>query len=186
MAKKVEPKNYKTAKIVLIVGASIIALLLVLTLLWFLTSYISFNKYVDVVKERGVDNWTDSSSYSQGFDKTKYQYFIGRPSWMSWSGNLVISMPVEPSSDGFSLFPDGVNAKVSGGKVVEYTADITVTSLQGTSLVTNTYYIKVDKYGNYVSCTNQDEERALEVYNTHRANIKNLVRRINSIWGFID
>ncbi|MCR5457130.1 MAG: hypothetical protein K6F14_03535 [Clostridiales bacterium] len=186
MASKAQQKTNNTAKIVLIVGLSIIAVLLVLTLVWMLTSYFTFNKYVDAIKERGAENWTDTASSSYGFDKTRYQYFIGRPSWLSWSGNLVISMPSESISEALALYPDGVNAKVSGGKVIEYTADITTTSIQGSSVRTIVYYIKVDKNGNYISTTNEDSERALEVYQAHSANIKNLVHKINSIWGFTD
>lgn len=186
MAKKVEKKNSNAAKIVLIVGASIVALLLVLTLVWLFTSYNSFNKYVDAIKERGVENWTDSASASYGFDRTRYQYFIGRPSWLSWSGNLSVSMPSDSFSDVNIMFPDGVTVKVSGGKAIEYTADVTVTSVQGTSVKTIVYYLKVDKYGNYLSTLNEDSEKALEVYQTHSANIKNLVHKINSIWGFTD
>ena len=186
MAAKAQQKTNNTAKIVLIVGISIIALLLVLTLVWWLTSYNTFNKYVDAIKARGAENWTDTASSSYGFDKTRYQYFIGRPAWLSWSGNLAISMPSEGGSDALSMFPDGVNVKVSGGKVIDYTADITTTSIQGSSVKTIVFYLKVDKNGNYISTTNEDSDRAYEVYQAHSANIKNLVHKINSIWGFTD
>ena len=186
MGSKAQQKTNNTAKIVLIVGITIIALLLVLTLVWWLTSYNSFNKYVDAIKARGAENWTDTSTASYGFDRTRYQFFIGRPSWLSWSGNLAISMPSDSISDATIMFPDGLNAKVSGGKVIEYTADITTTSVQGSSVKTIVYYIKVDKNGNYLSTTNEDSERAMEVYQAHSANIKNLVHKLNSIWGFTD
>jgi len=184
MAQKIETKKSNAGKIALIVCASVVALLVVLTVIWMFTSYVPSAKYVDAIKERGVESWKDTASSSFGFDSTRYQFYIGRPGWLSWSSHLAISMPSDVGADGFAISPDGVNAKVIGGKVVEYTADISVVTLQGMSLKSTLYYFKVDKSGNLID--NSLSEDALEVYESHKANIKNLVRKINSIWGFID
>ncbi len=185
MAAKVEKKS-NAKKIAIIVCVALLALLVILTVIWVFTSYIPYNKYVDMVKSRGTESWKDTISYSSGFDTTRYQYYIARPNWLSWTGFIAISMPGEVGVDGYSISPDGVNVKIVGGKAVEYTADISITKIQAGKVSTSLHYIKVDKNGKYLPAGGNVDYTILEVYENHEANIKNLVRKINSIFGFTD
>ena len=170
----------KQIKIILIVLTALIAAFGAVSLIWYYTAFRPYDRYVDQLEEHYSVNQIDSfRSYAE--DEAGYSYYIKRPDFWSWSGNLSVSIPVfqlgsgdeMPYVDGLLLWPKGDSCEL-GVMLYEYSEDERGVTANGVQLY-------LDGEGNYLPDGTADEE-GQAVLDRHRENVDVLLEKLYQTW----
>ncbi len=142
----------------------ILILFILMNIVWFSWRVIKYNNY-----SKGMDKNTSYSIFVPKYLKTDnegFSYSVKYPDYLSFTGNLAISMP----SEDYDYFSDSLIIWPTLLKGYEY-------GLILYDEENNEYMIEIDENQNPKESENE------EIINEHKDNIKILFNKANEVWN---
>ena len=169
-------------------GLKLLALLLaaftLLSAVWYVTAYRPYDAYVEAL--RAQPGFREDLGFPEcGVDAEGYTCNVARPGFLSWTGNLGISLPALTLENGeevvftdsLIIWPRMTGEPELGVILYEY-------GFQEGGVTCTGHQLYITPEGDYLPYGDEAEDAANEaVLEAHRENVEALLARARTIWG---
>lgn len=177
-------KKPRRRKLLVRLGLGLCAAFLAVSAVWYGTAYRPYEEYLEACRE--LPDWKEEDAFrGAGRDAEGFSLNVKRPGFLSWTGNLGLSMPALATEDGEEvLFTDALiiwplagGGTEQGVILYEYEVDEEGVSCTG-------HQLYIDREGNYLPYGDAAEDAANQaLLESRRETVQTLLDRARDIWG---
>lgn len=171
----------KGIKIVLCVLLALIVAFGAVSLAWYLTAYRAYDTYVEALSEQ-YETEKVSAYGVYAVDEEGYSYYIKRPGFLSWTGNLSVSVPSRKLSNGETLlyvdsliiWPAKDGCEI-GALLYTYEKD-------DTGILSTGHQFYISNRGAYIPQNDDSDAEKRQILEERRTSVTIMLEKCFAIW----